>query len=162
MFARRRITKLSVSVYNWGLPQAVMGGQGRSPRPPITAKGGLNYTPKAQFSDRTPSKHMSKNIHIWILQFNCRVQLSYRFTMPVRDTKRIDKKLKKSYVYRIFDTCLHGVVLLNWAWVCIIEASHHCQGRPQFIHRKLSLEIGHQANTCRIIYTYDFFSSIVI
>ena len=107
---------------------------------PSLARGGWNYTPKAKFSDRTPSKHVSNNIHIWILQFNCRVQLLYRFTTPIWDTEHNAKKLKKSYVYtytmgerrhiskildklyeyRIFYTSLSGLLSLNLNWVCII------------------------------------------
>ena len=86
------------------------------------------------------------------------------------------KKLKKSYEYRILETCLHGVVWLNLVWVCIVECLPwpemgsrgrslrlpiSGQGRHSTIHRGLSLVIGHQANMSPIIYTYEFFSSIV-
>ena len=161
MFARRRMTKLSELSWVECLPSL--------------ARGGRNSTQLTKFSDRTPSKHVSNNIHIWILHFNCRVQLSYRFTTPMARPIR-GREMKKSYVYKIFDTSLCGLVLLNWTWVCIIEASRRqsweakgeARGLPwlpreaSIIHRRFSLVIGHQAKTCRMIYSYDFFSSIVI
>ena len=65
---------------------------------PSLARGGRNSTQLTKFSDRTPSKHVSNNIHIWILHFNCRVQLSYRFTTPMARPIR-GQEMKKSYVY---------------------------------------------------------------
>ena len=65
---------------------------------PSLARGGRNSTQLTKFSDRTPSKHVSNNIHIWILHFNCRVQLSYRFTTPMARPIR-GREMKESYVY---------------------------------------------------------------
>ena len=117
VFAWCPIAKLSLLCIVLASPGQWWEAKGEARGFPSLARGGRNYTPKAKFSDRTPSKHVSNNIHIWILQFNCRVQLSYRFTMPIRDTKRIDKKLKKSYVYTLTSQCLNIYWSTNWPWL---------------------------------------------
>ena len=99
--------------------------------------------------------------------------ISYRRRKPIRQLNSTIE-LKNSYVYIIEDVfawcpipklSLRCIVSASpgqrWEAKGKAVASHHWPGEAEIRHRRLSLAIGHQANTCRKIYTYEFFSSIV-
>ena len=100
--------------------------------------------------------------------------ISYRHRKPIRQLNSTIE-LKNSYVYIIGDVFARrrmtklSVSVYSWVPPLATDgkprakpaASHQWPGESEIIHRRLSLVIGHQANMCRIIYTYEFFSSIV-